>query len=79
MPNHAAMVDNTINGTQIKPAFCSQICLVTSAFVQVCGSPPNAPNTPAVITNGTTNCTVDTPKLPKPAFNPMAVPFSALG
>ena len=79
MPNQAASVDNRIKGTQIKPAFCSHICLLTSPFTQVCASPPNAPNTPAVITKGTINCTTDTPKLPKPAFKPKAVPFSALG
>jgi hypothetical protein len=31
-----------------------------------------APNTPAVITSGTTNCTADTPRLPRPAFMPSA-------
>ena len=34
---------------------------------------------PTPITMGTTNCTRDTPKLPMPAFKPVAKPFLALG
>ena len=79
MPNQAASAEMMINGTHTKPAFCSHICLVASPFTQVCASPPSAPNTPAVMMSGTTNCTTDTPKLPKPALSPSAVPFSAFG
>ncbi|MNR50492.1 hypothetical protein D3C85_1700160 [compost metagenome] len=68
-----------MNGTHTKPAFCSHICLVASPLTQVCGSPPKLPNRPMVITIGTTNCTSDTPRLPRPAFMPSAVPFSAFG
>ena len=73
--DHAAMLVAIINGTQIKPAFCSQIDLLTAPLTQTCGSPPREPNTEAAITSGTTNCTVLTPRLPKPAFRPKAVPF----
>ena len=79
MPNQAAKVAKIMNGTHTKPAFCSQICTVSLFFIMVCGSPPNAPNRLAVMANGTTNCTADTPRLPKPAFKPSALPFSALG
>ena len=79
MPNHAASDETMMNGTHTKPAFCSQICLDAPPSVQVCAPPPSAPNSPAVITSGTTNCATDTPRLPKPAFSPIAVPFSAFG
>src|SRR3989344_5422158 len=79
MPNHAATVDSRMNGTQMKPAFCSHICRVSAPFAQICGSPPSAPNTPAVITSGTTNCTTETPRLPRPALSPSAEPLRSLG
>ena len=44
-----------------------------------CGSPPNQPNTPVVITNGMTNWTTLTPRLPSPALSASALPFSAFG
>ena len=44
----------------------------------IAGSPPSQPNTPAVITSGTTNCTTLTPRLPRPALSASALPFSAL-
>src|SRR5664280_1242227 len=77
MPNQAAKADAAMNGTQMKPAFCSHILLVPPAAA--CGSPPNQPNTPAVITIGTTNCTTLTPRLPRPALSASALPFSARG
>ena len=43
------------------------------------GSPPSQPNTPAVMTSGTTNCTTLTPRLPSPALSASALPFSAFG
>ena len=79
MPNQAARTETTINGTQINPAFCSHISFVCAPLTQVWASPPTAPNTPAVITKGTTNCTTDTPRLPRPAFKPSAPPFCAFG
>ncbi|MCY1232876.1 hypothetical protein D9M72_453910 [compost metagenome] len=79
MPNHAASADTTMNGTQMKPAFCSQrLCVAPSAWY-CCGSPPSAPNTASDTTSGVTNCTTDTPRLPMPAFSPVARPFFALG
>src|SRR4051794_22785899 len=72
IPNHAASEFSAMNGTQMKPAFCSQVCLTCPAFIHCCGSPPRPPNTPTVITSGTTNCTADTPRLPRPAFIPSA-------
>ena len=53
MPNHAAKAEIAMNGTQMKPAFCSQILVAPPAAA--CGSPPNQPNTPVVITSGITN------------------------
>ncbi len=79
MPNHAAVADNAMNGTQTKPAFCSHNLVAPLASAAVCGSPPSQPNTPAVITSGMTNCTTLTPRLPKPAFSASALPFSDFG
>src|SRR3989304_324097 len=44
MPNHAASVEATMNGTQMNPAFCSHIGRVTPLTTDICGSPPKAPN-----------------------------------
>ncbi|MCY1546300.1 hypothetical protein D9M68_822900 [compost metagenome] len=43
------------------------------------GSPPKAPSSGSVITSGMTICIVVTPKLPRPAFRPSAVPCSRFG
>ena len=77
MPNQAAKAEATMNGTQMKPAFCSQSSLFV--FTTCCGAPPMKPNTPTVMTSGTTNCTTETPRLPRPAFSARALPFSAFG
>src|SRR5262249_50022737 len=79
MPNQAAKAEMAMNGTQMKPAFCSHSFVVPDASLATCGSPPSQPNTPAVITRGTTNCTTLTPRLPSPALSASALPFSDLG
>ena len=79
MPNHAASEASAIGTTQMKPAFCSHRLRCAPPAVMVCGSPPRAPNTPIEITTGTTNCTSDTPRLPMPAFRPVARPFFSFG
>lgn len=79
MPNQAAIAAAAMKGTQMKPAFCSHRLTVLSPWVATCGSPPSAPNTPAVITSGTRNCTTLTPRLPSPALSASALPFSARG
>ena len=80
MPNQAIKVDKMMKGTHTKPAFCNQIWLLEpSLLLMVWASPPKAPNKAKVMTMGTTNCTTDTPKFPKPALMPKALPFSALG
>ncbi len=79
MPNQAAKAEAMMKGTKTKPAFCSQSVEVTPATVAVCGAPPSAPKTPAVIASGTTNWTTLTPRLPRPALMASALPFSALG
>ena len=61
-----------MNGTQMKPAFCSH-SVRDAGLDRLCGSPPIAPNTPMVITSGTTNCMTETPRLPRPAFMPRAI------
>ncbi len=76
MPNQAASVAMTMNGTQTKPAFCSHSLVVAPACK---GPPPMAPNTPAVMTSGMTNWPTLTPRLPRPAFMASAWPFSARG
>ncbi|MNJ74945.1 hypothetical protein D3C77_719570 [compost metagenome] len=76
MPNQAASAAAIMNGTQMKPAFCSQI---GGPSAGCCGSPPRLPNTATVITSGTTNCMTLTPRLPSPAFRPMAPPLACLG
>ena len=79
MPNQAAKALATMNGTKMKPAFCSHSLVSRPASTAVCGSPPSQPNTPAVIASGTTNCTTLTPRLPSPALRASALPFSAFG
>ena len=61
----------------MKPAFCSQ--MVSPLGVSCWGGPPRPPKTPAVMTSGTRNCMVETPRLPSPALSPSAVPFWSLG
>src|SRR5438876_1018087 len=78
MPNHAAKALATMKGTQMKPAFCNHSDDVCAPLVTVAGS-PNQPNTPTVMMIGTTNCTVETPRLPRPALSASALPFSARG
>ncbi len=53
IPNQAANAETMRNGTQMKPAFCSQSRVVSSTG---CDSPPIAPNTPTVMTSGIRNC-----------------------
>src|SRR5512144_3451847 len=79
MPNHAANALAVINGTQIKPAFCSHSGVGPAGPFTIAGSPPNQPNTPAVLTIGTINCTTLTPRLPRPALSASALPFSERG
>src|SRR5215470_3168866 len=75
MPNHAANALAAINGTQMKPAFCSHNGMVCDPLFTIVGSPPNQPNTPIVTMIGTTNCTTLTPRLPSPALSASALPF----
>jgi hypothetical protein len=79
MPNQAAKALAMMNGTQMKPAFCSHSGVSAPPCWIMLASPPSAPNTPTVITNGTTNWTTLTPRLPRPALSAKALPFSALG
>ena len=41
LANHAAIAATAMNGAQMKPAFCSHICLVSAPLTHACGSPPN--------------------------------------
>src|SRR5690606_40568793 len=79
MPNQAAAVTMAMNGTQMKPAFWSQTGRSAPSVATICGSPPRPPNTLVTITSGTRNCTTLTPRLPRPALRPSAVPFSDCG
>ncbi|MNN21829.1 hypothetical protein D3C81_1351640 [compost metagenome] len=79
MPNHAASADTTMNGTQMKPAFWSQSCCVAPLAAYSCPAPPSAPKTATETTTGVTNCTTETPRLPMPAFRPVASPLRAFG
>src|SRR4029079_11764006 len=79
MPNQAANALAAINGTQIKPAFCSHSGVETAGPFTIAGSPPNQPNTPTVTMRGTTSCTTLTPRLPSPALSASAFPFSERG
>jgi len=76
IPNQASAEEIRMKGTQMKPAFW-----IHSGWPSTtgCGSPPMAPNTPAVMTIGTTNCITETPALPRPAFSASALPFCRLG
>jgi hypothetical protein len=38
MPNQAAVAETAMNGTQMKPAFCSHRVVVTPLAVAACGS-----------------------------------------
>ncbi|MNM97403.1 hypothetical protein D3C81_1099070 [compost metagenome] len=77
MPNQAAIAAMAMAGTQMKPAFCRNNWPPPST--SGCGAPPIAPNTPTVMTKGTTSCDTDTPTLPSPAFSPNAMPWRCLG
>ena len=52
---------------------------VSPAIGTPAGSPPKLPKMPNVMTRGITICMVVTPKLPRPAFNPSAMPCSRFG
>ena len=52
---------------------------VAESLTSGIASPPSAPNTPMVITAGISSCEVVTPKLPRPALRPSAVPCRRLG
>src|SRR5262245_21965491 len=79
MPNQAAKALAAMNGTQIKPAFCSHIGNSLLPSLTMTGSPPSQPNTPIVMISGTTNWTTLTPRLPSPALSASAFPFSDFG
>jgi hypothetical protein len=87
MPNQHSMDSGTSDSTQAKPAFWIQVGVPAAilpkiqplSLTSVIGSPPKAPNRPTVITSGMTICIVVTPKLPRPAFRPSAVPCSRFG
>src|SRR4029078_13526885 len=79
MPNQAANALAAINGTQIKPAFCSHSGTEPAGPFTIAGSPPNQANTTAAMIKGTTNCTTLTPRLPSPALSASALPFSERG
>src|SRR5262245_10751602 len=79
IPNQAANALAAINGTQMKPAFCSQSGAEPAGPFTIVGSPPNQPNTPTVMMIGTTSCTTLTPKFPSPALSASALPFSERG
>ena len=49
------------------------------SFTSAIESPPITPKMLTVITSGITICIVVTPKLPRPAFRPSAVPCRRLG
>ncbi len=53
--------------------------LTGSAFVKICGGPAIAPRAAKPTIHGAMNCTIDTPKLPRPAWMPIAVPCSRFG
>jgi len=46
MPNQAATDAAMMNGTQMKPAFCTQICVVTPPSVWFCALPPKIHSAP---------------------------------
>ncbi len=87
MPHQHRIDSGTSDSTQAKPAFWIQVGVPAAilpkiqplSLTSVIGSPPKAPNRPIVITSGMTICIVVTPKLPRPAFRPSAVPCSFFG
>jgi hypothetical protein len=87
MPHQHSTESGTSDSTQAKPAFCTQVGVPAAILPKIqplsltstIGSPPKAPNRPTVITSGMTICIVVTPKLPRPAFSPSAVPCSRFG
>ena len=87
MPHQHSTDSGTSDSTQAKPAFWTQVGVPAAilpkiqplSFTSVIGSPPKAPNRPTVISSGMTICIVVTPKLPRPAFSPSAVPCRRLG
>src|SRR5678815_5916438 len=87
MPNQQRIDSGTSDSNQARPAFWIQVCVPAAilpkiqplSFCRTIGSPPKLPKIPTVITSGITICMVVTPKLPRPAFRPSAVPCSRFG
>ncbi len=75
MPSQAATTQASTNGTHRYAAFCSHSS-PPPGFVDCCDDPPKKP---AVMARGTANCMAETPRLPRPALRPRAVPFRAFG
>src|SRR5690606_20900977 len=79
MKNHAAGAAGARHGTQTDAEFCVHTVTLWPSFASVCGSPPSTPKKPAATTSGATNCTTDTPRLPRPALTPSADPLRSFG
>src|SRR5690349_14446642 len=87
MPNQHRMDSGTSDSNQAKPAFWIQVGVPAAilpkiqplSFSSVIDSPPKLPKIPTVITSGITICIVVTPKLPRPALRPSAVPCRRFG
>ena len=87
MPNQHKSDRGTSDSTQAKPAFWIQVGVPAAILPKIqplsltscMEPPPQSPNRLTVITSGMTICMVVTPKLPRPAFRPSAVPCSRLG
>ncbi|OIQ66352.1 hypothetical protein GALL_520790 [mine drainage metagenome] len=79
IPNQDSTVSSRMNGTQMKPAFCSHSEVACPAWTTCCGCPPKPSNSAVVMAYGTTSCIADTPRLPSPALMPRAKPLRACG
>src|SRR5689334_18781053 len=80
MNSQARTAHTAMNGTQISAAFCAQIVVVCPALsTTVCGAKESGPQMGIVTTSGARNCTLDTPRLPKPALTPRAEPLRSFG
>ena len=87
MPKKQMTDSGTSDNSQANPAFCIQVGVPATIFPKIqplsltrtADSPPKLPKRLTVMTSGMTICMVVTPKLPRPAFRPSAVPCSRLG
>ena len=76
---HARTAPTTMSGIHTKAAFWYQTVAGSLPGMVICWLPPKIARAPMAMKYGVSSCTNETPKLPRPACNPSAVPCIRLG